>query len=426
MLKRTFSVLMLTFLSASMLTLAFEIQPVKASGAIYIRADGSIDPPTTPIYTTDNITYTLTDNINGFIVIERDDIMVDGANNVLEGTGIGSEYGTFTVGVLSTGRNNVTIKNMIIEAFDYGIRLEYSVNDNLAGNKMINDQDAIFLANSSNIIVHGNNATNNFEGISLGNSSGNTISGNTITNTVELGVSLYTSSDNNISRNIITNQMNGIDLSFSPNNSISENNIMNSSQTGISLGGSSDSNVISGNSITRSYLHGMWLYLSSSNNTIFENILTDNKYGMRFDSSNNKVFHNDFIDNRFQVFSYNSINIWDDGYPSGGNYWSDYIGTDIYNGPYQNITGIDGIGDTPYVIDASNADRYPSMKPYVALVGDVNEDGKVDIKDVMLAVQAFNSFSGQPRWNPDADVDHSGRVDMRDIVLIVLNFNKRT
>jgi len=57
-------------------------------------------------------------------------------------------------------------------------------------------------------------------------------------------------------------------------------------------------------------------------------------------------------------------NFWDNGYPSGGNYWSDYNGTDLFSGPYQNETGSDGIGDTPYGIDENNQDRYPLMKPY--------------------------------------------------------------
>jgi len=47
-----------------------------------------------------------------------------------------------------------------------------------------------------------------------------------------------------------------------------------------------------------------------------------------------------------------SSNIWDDGYPSGGNYWSDYTGVDLDR---------DGIGDTEYVIDANNTDHYPLM-----------------------------------------------------------------
>jgi len=86
--------MMLTLLLIGMLTLAFNIQPVKASGTIYIRADGSVDPEGTPISSIDNITYTLTDNIVGdvpewssAIVVERDNIVVDGAGYTLQGTG---------------------------------------------------------------------------------------------------------------------------------------------------------------------------------------------------------------------------------------------------------------------------------------------------------------------------------------------------
>ena len=49
------------------------------------------------------------------------------------------------------------------------------------------------------------------------------------------------------------------------------------------------------------------------------------------------------------------------GYPSGGNYWSDYAGLDNCSGPSQNICpNPDGIGDTP----ANEGDPYPLMKPY--------------------------------------------------------------
>jgi len=58
------------------------------------------------------------------------------------------------------------------------------------------------------------------------------------------------------------------------------------------------------------------------------------------------------------------------------------------------------------------------------LPADVNQDGVVDTKDISLAVAAFNSSPGSPRWNPNADVDNSSRVDMRDIVIIVLNFGQ--
>jgi len=72
--------ILLTILLTSVVTLAFNIQPAKASGTIYIRADGSVEG-TDKIVTADNVTYTFTGNIimsgaNG-IVIERDNILLD-------------------------------------------------------------------------------------------------------------------------------------------------------------------------------------------------------------------------------------------------------------------------------------------------------------------------------------------------------------
>jgi len=49
----------------------FEVKRVEANGNIYIRADGSVDPPDAPISALDNVTYTFTDNINGSIMVER-------------------------------------------------------------------------------------------------------------------------------------------------------------------------------------------------------------------------------------------------------------------------------------------------------------------------------------------------------------------
>ena len=51
------------------------------------------------------------------------------------------------------------------------------------------------------------------------------------------------------------------------------------------------------------------------------------------------------------VYDDRSDNHWNNNYPSGGNFWSDYIGVDNYKGPDQNIQGRDGIGDEIYMID---------------------------------------------------------------------------
>ena len=108
--------------------------------------------------------------------------------------------------------------------------------------------------------------------------------------------------------------------------------------------------------------------LEDSNNTeISSNIVRSNNQGIVLYGCNRiTIYHNDIVDNTIQAIDdgTNGINTWDDGYPSGGNYWSDYTGEDFYWGPYQNETGSDGIGDAPYVIDADSRDRYPPMNPW--------------------------------------------------------------
>jgi hypothetical protein len=68
--------------------------------------------------------------------------------------------------------------------------------------------------------------------------------------------------------------------------------------------------------------------------------------------------------NTVQLATYYATNTWDNGYPSGGNYWSDYTGSDAKSGPNQDQSGSDGIGDTPRVIDFYNKDNYPLMEPW--------------------------------------------------------------
>ncbi len=133
-------------------------------------------------------------------------------------------------------------------------------------------------------------------------------------------------------------------------------------ETGIDLSGRS--NVTVKDTTVTGFWWGICLDYSG-NNTVLGNNATNNYYGIYLESSsNNSIHHNNFINNTNQVYNYQSNNTWDDGYPSGGNYWSNYTGADLYSGPYQNETGGDGIGDTPYEIDANNRDRYPLTLPW--------------------------------------------------------------
>ena len=60
----------------------------------------------------------------------------------------------------------------------------------------------------------------------------------------------------------------------------------------------------------------------------------------------------------------------------------------------------------------------------VRLMGDVNGDGKVCMLDIAIAQEAFGSYPGHPKWNPDADVNCDLTVNLRDIALIARNFGR--
>jgi len=442
------------------------IQAAGAQGTIYIRSDGSIDPPMAPVIMADSVTYVLSGNITGSIVVERNNIVLKGGGYVMEGSGVED-------GITLLGRSNVTVRDMILEGFHNGIYLNASVGNTLYGNNVTNSEDGIGLDYFSNNNVL---SVNHVRARALNNSK---------------GVWLTFSSNNVLSRNEIETNGNGVELWFSSNNTLSGNNVTANKDAGVHI----------------------------------------------WDSNGNRISHNNMLSKALQVYTIDSNNTWDDGYPSGGSYWSDYTGTDSYIGPFQNESGSDGIGDTPYVIDANNRDRYPLMNPHtpqpnvaimnvspfktvvglgyslnisataanpgdypetcnvtvyanntkvemqpvmletgtfttmtfmwnttgfskgnwtisayaepvlnetyvadnkvtciapvhVGVPGDISGptlgvyDGKCDMRDISYLIIRFNSKPNSANWNANADVNNDGVCNMRDIAIAIVNFNK--
>jgi len=77
---------------------------------------------------------------------------------------------------------------------------------------------------------------------------------------------------------------------------------------------------------------------------------------------------------------------WDDGYPSGGNYWGSSTTPDLYSGPYQNLTGGDGICDMPFItrLNGNNTDRFPLLNPWTQQSTDYLD---VTRKDLIYTVE---------------------------------------
>ncbi len=213
----------------------------------------------------------------------------------------------------------------------------------------------------NNITLQGNKYTITVpsifsSGITLNNVSNCTVSNFTIAGG-QYGINIY-GTHNVIANNSISSVNNDIYAIDQPTGAIT-------------LAGTS--NVISGNNLANDLIGinfiGGLPTLICSYNLIIGNTFSGCSLALLFyDSSFNVIYHNNFIadtkavvDSGLGVYpQVASINSWDNGYPSGGNYWSDY------HTKYSNAKEIDssGIGNTQYIINGNNSDNFPLLKPF--------------------------------------------------------------
>jgi len=456
MLKRTVSQAMIMLLFLTILTCAFTIHLVKASGPIYIRADGSIDPPTAPIHQNGD-SYTLTDNIDGSIVIEKDSIIVDGAGHTLQGTG--SE-----TGIDLSLRTNVTIQNMEIKTFDYAVYLSSSHHVTILGTNIADSSDGIWVSDSSSNNIFGNNITTNvLEGIYILVSTDNSISGNNITANTFDGVYLSSSSNNTISGNNIANNGWGVTSYYSSDNRIFHNNFISNfeqvySESSIDVwdsaypsggnywsdyagvdkkcGPSQDhpggdgigdtSYTIDTKNTDRYPLMNPWTPPSGHNVAVISVVPSKTVVGQGYSCSitvygvNRGEYSENFnvtvYANTTSIASQNvtlssgnstAINFtWDTSSFAKGNYT-----LSAYAWPVQDET------DT-----ADNT--YTDGLVKVTVAGDINGDGIVNAGDLGLLGAAWFSIPNSPNWNPNADITGDGIVSAGDLGIIGVNWFK--
>ena len=118
MVRRTIVPVLLALLCVSTLSSSLGLHQAKAwTGTVLIRADGTIDPVDGPITSIDGFSYVLTDDINGSIVVERDNITLDGMGHIVKWTGIDEGQ----TGVYCLERNNVSVRDIVVRGFDVGI-----------------------------------------------------------------------------------------------------------------------------------------------------------------------------------------------------------------------------------------------------------------------------------------------------------------
>ncbi|MHC5062019.1 MAG: right-handed parallel beta-helix repeat-containing protein [Planctomycetota bacterium] len=323
--------LLLIFLAA--------FETISAAGITkFIPADNSIgtwDPATR--------TYTLWADVDETIQIDEDDLILNGAGHSVLGAGSGC-------GLYLHERTAVTVRNLYIEGFSFGIHLHNSSGNiieqnnisgnsrygiylqNSNGNTLIqnttsDNHEGIFLRDSSSNDLTSNTASKNYSGIYLYNDCvGNVLTGNT-TKKNSHGIYLYNSTDNTLTGNTAgSNDYYGIYLQSNCNNNIlTDNTVSWNHNCGIYLNNSSG-NTITDNTASNNY-PGIYFYYNCNNNALARNTISNNYYGIYFNynCNNNEVYRNNIIDNGTQVLIHSSSeNIFSFPAPTGGNYWSDW------------------------------------------------------------------------------------------------------
>ena len=355
--RKVVSGILSTLLFIGMITLAFNIQPTKAESS----------EPAINIWNDYTLTRDITFSSHGFI-LRANNITLDLNGHTITCSGKGA-------GISLTSISGATVKNGTIKNFYYGVYFLGGRNNTLVNNIVLNCHYGISIVSSGSTLRHNHviGCTYNFGAGGFQDiDDSNTVDGKPIYYWVnqhdkqiptDAGyVAVVNSTNITVKNLILTNNQDGVLFVYTSESRI-ENVTASNNQVGIHLR-TCGSNVISGNTISNSQLIG--IYLGRSNGSIVTgNIISENFLGMGVEfAENNTIYHNNFLDNSLgQVWSSRSTSSWDNGYPFGGNYWSDYDGEDNYGSPNQDQLGSDGIGDTQYTIHFNNPDRYPLMEP---------------------------------------------------------------
>jgi parallel beta-helix repeat protein len=387
--------LALTLILEVLFSLAFlscRIPTVNAS--FHISPDGHVSG-TDKIHRTGDV-YTFTDDIHMDIRIEKSNIIIDGADFKLSKVAPSGNRGI----TFSSDVHDVTIKNLIITGFGYGIILSGSghtvtgctiidcyggilldkANDNtIVDNKFVNT--TVRFDDSSNNRLRNNRLENSWIGTSWQNSyndvdSSNTLDGKPVyylVNQHDLVISpidypkigcliLIGCTGITIRDTVFSSQPThgGVTMTYTSDSAIIKNTFTDLLD-GIIIYECSDI-VLSGNYIMNNEV-GVNIRPVSPRINITGNHIENNEMGISLGMADLNVYHNNFINNTQHVYDtlWHPLNraqpvtyVWDDGVQ--GNFWSDHNVTDADN---------DGIADTPYVINqwSDNIDRYPLMQP---------------------------------------------------------------
>jgi len=190
----------------------------------------------------DNLTCTLNTDVtfsNGTagIYLNSDGVTLDGAGHTLTGNNTGGASGVFL-----PGRHGVTIRNLAVAHFDFGILLAYASSNNVLQGNNVSAGGSVGINidfSSSNTLTGNTVRANSNTGINLGFSSNdNTLTGNNVSANGGVGIYVYSSNGNTFSDNTDSQNGLGIILVSANGNSIYHNNFLNNQSQAYEASGS--------------------------------------------------------------------------------------------------------------------------------------------------------------------------------------------
>jgi len=233
---------------------------------------------------------------------------------------------------------NVVIQNCLIigqRQRGIGILLREAKRVRVLGCSFSDLGSGIFLYQNPGLCLEKNTLADCRRGIEGTESDGITMLGNNVVGSREHGVFLWRCHDVLLAGNVISDCRNGIYLDSCHRNALDGNQVEESDR-GIFLWDCFDCAII-GN-VLRACELGLALVHTSERNTVFHNVFAENSRHATCDEAGN---------------------LWDNGYPEGGNYWAEEATIDEFSGPDQNQPGADGISDIAIQILFTGIDRYP-------------------------------------------------------------------
>ena len=213
--------------------------------SIYIRGDGSVEG--TGSILRDGGIYAFVANVSGSVVIEKNNIVLDG-----QGFSLQADADAFTI----EGHNNVTIQNLSVSASGTGMMLNHVSGCTVLNVTIQAERAGIRAYNLTRSLIADSRIDANVEyALSLAFSPDNIVANNTIISHMTDAVNCGYSQNNLISGNTLTYQPSqfplatGIEFDGSTNCTLYQNHIKGFPMTGINLQGNSDNNTVEANDV---------------------------------------------------------------------------------------------------------------------------------------------------------------------------------